>query len=86
MKWQLECTFTFITQLLLLFFCPHDAIADKDSQDYISYVDFSFPYSIRQYELKVHEDLNMNKVYTGELGRLKSFENQKPYVILQQST
>ncbi|KAG7319625.1 hypothetical protein KOW79_016768 [Hemibagrus wyckioides] len=34
--------------------------------------------SIRQYELKVHEDLNMNKVYTGELGRLKSFENQKP--------
>uniref|UniRef100_A0A4W4FUX2 NADPH--hemoprotein reductase n=1 Tax=Electrophorus electricus TaxID=8005 RepID=A0A4W4FUX2_ELEEL len=35
-------------------------------------------FSIRQYELKVHEDLNMNKVYTGELGRLKSFENQKP--------
>ncbi|XP_030632713.1 P450 (cytochrome) oxidoreductase b [Chanos chanos] len=34
--------------------------------------------SIRQYELKVHEDVNMNKVYTGELGRLKSFENQKP--------
>ncbi|XP_066508283.1 NADPH--cytochrome P450 reductase-like isoform X1 [Hoplias malabaricus] len=34
--------------------------------------------SIRQYELKVHEDLNMNKIYTGELGRLKSFENQKP--------
>ncbi|XP_073778870.1 P450 (cytochrome) oxidoreductase b isoform X3 [Danio rerio] len=34
--------------------------------------------SIRQYELKVHTDLNMNKVYTGELGRLKSFENQKP--------
>ncbi|XP_016088270.1 P450 (cytochrome) oxidoreductase b [Sinocyclocheilus grahami] len=34
--------------------------------------------SIRQYELKVHSDLNMNKVYTGELGRLMSFENQKP--------
>ncbi|XP_050984659.1 P450 (cytochrome) oxidoreductase b isoform X1 [Labeo rohita] len=34
--------------------------------------------SIRQYELKVHTDLNMNKIYTGELGRLKSFENQKP--------
>ncbi|KAK7156953.1 hypothetical protein R3I94_006873 [Phoxinus phoxinus] len=34
--------------------------------------------SIRQYELKVHSDLNMNKIYTGELGRLKSFENQKP--------
>ncbi|XP_041920136.1 P450 (cytochrome) oxidoreductase b isoform X1 [Alosa sapidissima] len=34
--------------------------------------------SIRQYELKVHDDLNMNKVYTGELGRLKSFESQKP--------
>lgn len=36
--------------------------------------------SIRQYELKVHTDLNMNKIYTGELGRLKSFENQKPWV------
>ncbi|XP_051963071.1 NADPH--cytochrome P450 reductase-like [Xyrauchen texanus] len=34
--------------------------------------------SIRQYELKVHTDLNMNKIYNGELGRLKSFENQKP--------
>ncbi|KAL1260133.1 hypothetical protein QQF64_007960 [Cirrhinus molitorella] len=34
--------------------------------------------SIRQYELKVHTDLNMNKIYTGELGRHKSFENQKP--------
>ncbi|XP_062409374.1 LOW QUALITY PROTEIN: P450 (cytochrome) oxidoreductase b [Sardina pilchardus] len=34
--------------------------------------------SIRQYELKLHDDLNMNKVYTGELGRLKSFESQKP--------
>ncbi|XP_051534477.1 NADPH--cytochrome P450 reductase-like isoform X1 [Myxocyprinus asiaticus] len=34
--------------------------------------------SIRQYELKVHTDLNMNKIYTGELGRLKSFEIQKP--------
>ncbi|XP_043115142.1 P450 (cytochrome) oxidoreductase b isoform X1 [Puntigrus tetrazona] len=34
--------------------------------------------SIRQYELKVHGDLNMNKIYSGELGRLKSFENQKP--------
>uniref|UniRef100_A0A672PRI1 NADPH--cytochrome P450 reductase n=1 Tax=Sinocyclocheilus grahami TaxID=75366 RepID=A0A672PRI1_SINGR len=34
--------------------------------------------SIRQYELKVHSDLNMNKIYTGEVGRLKSFENQKP--------
>ncbi|PWA20469.1 hypothetical protein CCH79_00003706, partial [Gambusia affinis] len=35
--------------------------------------------SIRQYELKVHTDVNMNKVYTGEIGRLKSFEVQKPY-------
>ncbi|KAL2096336.1 hypothetical protein ACEWY4_008484 [Coilia grayii] len=34
--------------------------------------------SIRQYELKVEEDMNMNKVYTGEIGRIKSFENQKP--------
>jgi len=34
--------------------------------------------SIRQYELVVHTDVNMNKVYTGEMGRLKSYENQKP--------
>ncbi|XP_035290801.1 NADPH--cytochrome P450 reductase isoform X2 [Anguilla anguilla] len=34
--------------------------------------------SIRQYELVLHTDINMNKVYTGELGRLKSFETQKP--------
>ncbi|KAJ3591306.1 hypothetical protein NHX12_009252 [Muraenolepis orangiensis] len=34
--------------------------------------------SIRQYELKEHTDLNMNKVYTGEIGRIKSFDNQKP--------
>lgn len=34
--------------------------------------------SIRQYELVVANDVNMNKVYTGEMGRLKSFENQKP--------
>ncbi|KAJ8275716.1 hypothetical protein COCON_G00074680 [Conger conger] len=34
--------------------------------------------SIRQYELVVHTDINMNKVYTGELGRLNSFETQKP--------
>ncbi|XP_074869591.1 NADPH--cytochrome P450 reductase isoform X1 [Carettochelys insculpta] len=34
--------------------------------------------SIRQYELVVHMDINMNKVYTGEMGRLKSYESQKP--------
>ncbi|XP_030648640.1 NADPH--cytochrome P450 reductase [Chanos chanos] len=34
--------------------------------------------SIRQFELVVHNDINMNQVYTGELGRLKSFENQRP--------
>ena len=34
--------------------------------------------SIRQYELVVPTDINMNKVYTGEMGRLKSFETQKP--------
>uniref|UniRef100_A0A4W3H6G6 P450 (cytochrome) oxidoreductase a n=1 Tax=Callorhinchus milii TaxID=7868 RepID=A0A4W3H6G6_CALMI len=34
--------------------------------------------SIRQYELLVHNDVNMNKVYTGEMGRLKSYEIQKP--------
>lgn len=43
---------------------------------------FLFPFpvssSIRQYELVVHTDVNMNKVYTGEMGRLKSYENQKP--------
>lgn len=39
---------------------------------------FPFFSSIRQYELVVHTDVNMNKVYTGEMGRLKSYENQKP--------
>ncbi|XP_005988654.1 NADPH--cytochrome P450 reductase isoform X2 [Latimeria chalumnae] len=34
--------------------------------------------SIRQYELVVHMDINMNKVYSGEMGRLKSYEIQKP--------
>merc|ERR1712142_318445 len=34
--------------------------------------------SIRQYELKEHTDINMNKVFSGEIGRLKSFETQKP--------
>uniref|UniRef100_A0A3Q1FKK0 NADPH--hemoprotein reductase n=1 Tax=Acanthochromis polyacanthus TaxID=80966 RepID=A0A3Q1FKK0_9TELE len=34
--------------------------------------------SIRQYVLKEHTDINMNKVYTGEIGRLQSFEVQKP--------
>uniref|UniRef100_A0A8C9QZF9 NADPH--hemoprotein reductase n=1 Tax=Scleropages formosus TaxID=113540 RepID=A0A8C9QZF9_SCLFO len=34
--------------------------------------------SIRQYELVVHNDIDVNKVYTGELARLKSFEIQKP--------
>lgn len=38
---------------------------------------FSLP-SIRQYELVVHEDMDTAKVYTGEMGRLKSYENQKP--------
>ncbi|XP_060028306.1 NADPH--cytochrome P450 reductase [Erinaceus europaeus] len=34
--------------------------------------------SIRQYELAVHTDVDTAKVYTGEMGRLKSYENQKP--------
>lgn len=34
--------------------------------------------SIRQYELVVHKDMDTAKVYTGEMGRLKSYENQKP--------
>ncbi|XP_026564441.1 NADPH--cytochrome P450 reductase [Pseudonaja textilis] len=34
--------------------------------------------SIRQYELVVHKDISPDKVYMGEMGRLKSYENQKP--------
>lgn len=34
--------------------------------------------SIRQYELVVHPDIDPAKVYVGEMGRLKSYENQKP--------
>ncbi|XP_055064009.2 NADPH--cytochrome P450 reductase isoform X2 [Misgurnus anguillicaudatus] len=34
--------------------------------------------SIRQFELVVHNDVNMNQVYTGEVGRLRSFQTQKP--------
>ncbi|XP_077851325.1 NADPH--cytochrome P450 reductase isoform X5 [Macaca mulatta] len=34
--------------------------------------------SIRQYELVVHTDVDAAKVYVGEMGRLKSYENQKP--------
>lgn len=44
---------------------------------FFSFLSFFSP-SIRQYELVVHTDVNMNKVYTGEMGRLKSYENQKP--------
>lgn len=36
------------------------------------------PASIRQYELVVHTDMDPAKVYQGEMGRLKSYENQKP--------
>ncbi|KAI4878818.1 hypothetical protein NFI96_033302 [Prochilodus magdalenae] len=34
--------------------------------------------SVRQFELVVHNDINMNQVYTGELGCLQSFQVQKP--------
>jgi hypothetical protein len=34
--------------------------------------------SIRQYELMVHADIDTAKVYVGEMGRLKSYESQKP--------
>ncbi|XP_073740292.1 NADPH--cytochrome P450 reductase [Callorhinus ursinus] len=34
--------------------------------------------SIRQYGLVVHPDIDPAKVYVGEMGRLKSYENQKP--------
>ncbi|XP_061073335.1 NADPH--cytochrome P450 reductase-like isoform X1 [Conger conger] len=33
--------------------------------------------SIRQYRLEVHSDINMNKVYTGEVSRLKSYDTQR---------
>ncbi|KAJ8368749.1 hypothetical protein SKAU_G00087770 [Synaphobranchus kaupii] len=33
--------------------------------------------SIRQYELEVHTDINMDKIFTGEISRLKSFETQR---------
>ncbi|XP_056593351.1 NADPH--cytochrome P450 reductase isoform X1 [Triplophysa dalaica] len=33
--------------------------------------------SMRQFELVVHNDINMNQVYTGEVGRLGSFQTQK---------
>ncbi|KAM9317928.1 P450 (cytochrome) oxidoreductase b [Pholidichthys leucotaenia] len=33
--------------------------------------------SIRQYELKVYKDINMNEVFTGEIARLKTYEHQK---------
>lgn len=38
----------------------------------------SLLFSIRQYELVVHTDIDMAKVYEGEMGRLKSYQNQKP--------
>lgn len=50
---------------------------DSQSDVFIFFSPSSFS-SIRQYELVVHTDVNMNKVYTGEMGRLKSYENQKP--------
>lgn len=61
-------------------------LVDQESHVHAFFFFFSSPHSIRQYELKIHEDLNMNKIYTGELGRLKSFENQKPYVMRHHST
>lgn len=41
---------------------------------------FLCSFSIRQFELVVHNDINMNQVYAGELGRLNSFQTQKPWV------
>ena len=49
----------------------------QPSLEDVNWTYLCFP-SIRQYELKEHTDLNMNKVYSGEIGRIKSFENQKP--------
>jgi len=42
----------------------------------------SYCFSIRQYSLTVHDDLPSDKVFKGEIARLRSFENQRPYVKL----
>ncbi|XP_006822355.1 NADPH--cytochrome P450 reductase-like [Saccoglossus kowalevskii] len=34
--------------------------------------------SVRQYAVTVHEDIPKEKIFTGEVARLKSFQNQKP--------
>lgn len=77
------------TWIFHIIYCLQNIIVDREiwlmSHMQTLLLFFSLP-SIRQYELKIHEDLNMNKIYTGELGRLKSFENQKPYVIRHHST
>ena len=33
---------------------------------------------IRQYDIKIHDDLSKDKIFTGEMGRLKSLVDQKP--------
>ncbi|XP_062391923.1 NADPH--cytochrome P450 reductase isoform X1 [Sardina pilchardus] len=33
---------------------------------------------VRQFELVTHSDLNMNQVFTGEMSRLRSYQNQRP--------
>ncbi|KAH3886012.1 NADPH--cytochrome P450 reductase-like [Dreissena polymorpha] len=35
-------------------------------------------FNIRQYNLTVHDDLSQEKVFKGEIARLRSFENQRP--------
>jgi len=34
--------------------------------------------SIRQYKLTEHVDLQVDRIYTGEIARLHSFTNQRP--------
>lgn len=54
------------------------AVPCGSQSDFFLFLPPLSPSSIRQYELVVHTDVNMNKVYTGEMGRIKSYENQKP--------
>ena len=34
--------------------------------------------SIRQYKLTEHSDIDLDRVYTGEVARINSFKNQRP--------
>lgn len=36
--------------------------------------------SLRQYELIVHDNIDEEKIFKGEISRLKSYQTQRPYV------